>query len=190
MRSTAKGPFPWPRGVDAPRCDGCGEERSFLGSLDFRDYPKFGDARGVPAGALVVHVCSECFDATSCWLLPEDDLELRGTGSEDRIEAGVMAETIDFPTPAYAVRAQELSRDPGFAQEGSIYLTFSLFANKIGGHIFWIQGDQTPRDANGTPMRFIGQLLGTDDMELWDSGIIYVFFSEATRQTSLAFQSF
>jgi hypothetical protein len=187
MRSTAAGPFPYPRHARSPVCNVCDEATAFVGVLDFREYAKFGNVRGVPNGSLVLHFCTECFEPAARWIGPGDSLELRGNGNAERIEAGILSETIEFPTPA--IYAEELSSDPAFNREWGIYYNFAMTANKIGGHIFWIQrieGDGSPIDSKGQPMRFIGQFLCPEGGSI--DGVIYVFFSEATGETKTVLQ--
>ena len=115
-------------------------------------------------------------------------LELKGgtNDHEDSIEVGIPYETIEFPTPAFY--AKDLSDNPDFLKEWGIYQNFACPLNKVGGQIFWIQEDDTPRDSNNEPMRFIGQFIGSRDIELGDSGMVYIFFSDETRETKAVLQ--
>jgi hypothetical protein len=69
-----------------------------------------------------------------------------------------------------------------------IYQNFACPLNKVGGHVRWIQSDGTPCDGNGNPMQFVGQFLGSRDVELGDGGAAYVFFSDETRETKAVLQ--
>jgi hypothetical protein len=197
MRSTGVGPFPFPRKAEWPRCGGCGEQMAFIGSMDFRGHRSIGAAANVPDGSLVLHGCNRCTipcsneNATSLtWITSDMSLELRaGTGhNSDAIEVGRAYETIEFLTPAFY--AKDLSDDADFSKEWGIYHNFACPLNKVGGHLNWIQGEETPCDKNGNPMQFVGQFLGSRDVELGDSGIVFVFFSEKTRETKAVLQCY
>jgi hypothetical protein len=193
MRSTKSGPFPFPKGADWPRCRHCLERMAFVGVLDFRDYHRIGQA-AIPDGSLVLHGCNECSipcldnESTSLkWLTPDQQIELQGTsGAGEDVELGVTWETMEFPTPAFY--PEELSADPAFLKEDSIYEYFACPLNKVGGHLRWIQGDYTPTDRKGNPMKYIGQFTGTKDVELGDAGILYLFFSDETGETDSVLQ--
>jgi hypothetical protein len=193
MRSTRAGPFPFPKNADWPRCGDCGEPMAFIGVMDFRGFHRLGELIHVPVGSLVLHGCDRCTcageKATSLtWVTSEMSLELRvgPDRPENAIEVGRAYETIEFSTPA--LYAEDLSDDPDFSKEWGIYKNFTCPLSKVGGHIFWIQGDETPCDANGNPMHFVGQFIGSRDVELGDSGSIYVFFSDETRETKAVLQ--
>ena len=74
-----------------------------------------------------------------------------------------------------------------FLDENSIYFNFSCLADKIGGHVFRIQGhyvnDAPPNDTRGNPMIYIGQFIGSPDIEIGDCGIAYIYYSPATDET-------
>jgi len=195
MRSTRSGPFPFPEHADWPRCGECGEPMAFIGALDFRGYRRIGSLVHVPEGALVLHGCDRCTfactDDTSMslnWITSEMPLGLRREtdGQEDAIEVGRSYETIEFSTPAYY--SEDLSDDPDFAKEWGIYNNFACPLNKVGGQIFWIQDDDTPRDENGDAMCFIGQFIGSRDVQFADTGTLYLFFSDGTRETKAVLQ--
>lgn len=193
MRSTEAGPFPFPKNADWPQCGHCKERMAFIGVLDFRNYHRIGKAR-VPQGSLVLHGCDQCTipcsddESTSLtWITPEQTLELWGREKMASIDVGVPRDTIEFPTPSYS-EAPELTNDPEFSKEHGFYLNFSCPLNKVGGHIHWIQNPRVPVDRNGNAMSYIGQFTGTHDVELADGGMVYVFFSDETRETKAILQ--
>lgn len=195
MRSTRVGPFAFPEHTDWPRCGHCGELMVFIGTMDYRGYSRIGGPVHIPEGSLVLHGCDRCGipcaddEFTSLtWLTSEMPLGLRvgADRNEDAIEVGRAYETIEFPTPALST--EEMSDDADFSKEWGIYQNFTCPLNKVGGHLRWIQSDKTPRDGKGNPMQFIGQFLGSRDVELVDGGIVYVFFSDETRETRAILQ--
>jgi hypothetical protein len=197
MRSTRAGPFPFSEQVDWPRCGHCGEPMAFIGTMDFRGYRRVGGLVHMPEGSLVLHGCDRCTipcrddESTSLtWITSEMPLGLRaGTDqNEDAIEVGRAYETIEFSTPA--MYAEDLSDDADFSKEWGIHQNFACPLNKVGGHLRRIQSDDTPRDGNGNPMQFVGQFLGSRDVELGDSGTVYVFFSDETRETKAVLQCY
>jgi hypothetical protein len=194
MRSTKDGPFPFLKDADWPRCEDCHERMAFIGTLDFRGYHRVGKTQ-VPKGCLVLHGCDQCTipctddgSGSVTWLLEQQQVEMWGSenGDQDAIEIGVPWETIEFPSPAF--EARDLSDDPAFSKERGIDQFFTSPLDKVGGHLQWIQGDYTPTNARGAPMRYIGQLTGSRDIELGDGGIVYLFYSEETDETRFVLQ--
>ena len=194
MRSTKSGPFPFPKDAEWPSCGHCRQKMAFIGTLDFRNYHSLGKAR-LPKGSLVLHGCDQCTipcsddESTSLiWITPEQQIQMRSAedANQESIEVGVAWETIEFPTPAFVARS--ISDDPGFLNEGNIYQNFACPLTKVGGHVRWIQNDDTPVDQNGNPMHYIGQFIEPRDVELGDSGIVYLFYDSETRKTSSVLQ--
>jgi len=190
FRASAAGPFPWPKSKPLPRCAFCQEQLAFMSVLDFRHFSEICCVP-VPGQALALHACArcgfsndpECYALT--WLGNGNDIEIIGD-AEKSVDLGFAWDSFDFPTVPYS--AEELTDDKLFLKEWNFFCIFSCYAQKIGGHIFWIQGDSIPVDRNGQPMRFIGQFFGTPDVEIGDGGIAYVFYSETTGQTELVVQ--
>jgi hypothetical protein len=192
MRSTESGPFPFLKGGDWPRCGHCQERMAFIGVLDFRNYNRVGKVQ-VPRGALVLHGCDQCTipctDDKSCsltWITPEQKIELWGREKKSTIEVGIPWETIEFPTPSYP--DFDPAQDADFAKEHAPWDNFACPLNKIGGHIRWIQDPYEPLDRDGNGMHYIGQFTETKDVELADSGIVYIFYSEQTQETKAVLQ--
>jgi hypothetical protein len=44
----------------------------------------------------------------------------------------------------------------------------TTFATKIGGHPVWYKGDKTPKCGCGKKMRFLGQFISENDIEIAD----------------------
>jgi hypothetical protein len=167
---------------------------AFIGVLDFREYQLVGPVPNVPKGSLVLHGCEQCGVASSddsisiTWTNSGQELDLRGRDDSEvgSIEVGMAYATVEFETPAY--HAKELSDDPGFLKEWGICHNFACPLNKVGGQLQWIQSDETPVDRKGHQMEYIGQFISSRDVELGDSGIVYVFFSGQTKETKVILQ--
>jgi hypothetical protein len=184
-KSTANGPFPWPRRVSWPVCSPCGKRLAFVGVLDFRQFSEFK----LPGESLVLHACQRCYETyLATWISRKAGVSTRGKRGSGEVSVGTRWETTDFPTPF--TYADEVTDSGPFLAETGVFTSFCCFADKIGGHIFWIQGDCTPIDSTGTAMTFIGQFAGSPDVELGDSGFAYVFFSVETGETKIVMQSF
>jgi hypothetical protein len=186
FQSTPEGPFPWPQGAPWPTCGFCGNRLGFVGALDFREIagPK------VPGSTLVYHLCQDCGACQDdeanrlTWLKTTDEVALVGKGADD-VRIGTRWQATEYPTLAYS--GQELDADGEFGRQTQIYYNFTCFGDKIGGHIFWIQSEDVPNDAEGQPMVFIGQSVGSPDISIGD-GLVYFFFSERTQETKMVMQ--
>ena len=172
MRSTRDGPFLFPKDADWPRCGNCGEPMAFIGTLDFREYRRIGGLVRLPEGSLVLHGCDRCTipctddkSTSLTWITSEMPLGLRAATDQygDAVEVGRAYQTIEFPTPA--LYAEDLSDDADFLKESAIYQNFTCPLDKVGGHLRWIQSDETPCDGNGNPMQFVGQFTGSRDVQ-------------------------
>ena len=85
-----------------------------------------------------------------------------------------LVRTVEFPCPALC--STDLSADARFARECGIHMNFTCPLTKIGGHLQWIQsGTSVPQDRLGVPMHYVGQFTSTDDLDLGDGGIVYIF---------------
>ena len=185
-KSSADGPFAFPRGADWPRCGFCEQRLAFLGTLDFRVYT----ALALPGSTLVLHICKECGACSNpetwslTWLKEGAPIEIMGD-SEKEVLVGTRWFATEYPLPA--TYAKDLVSTGTFLDEDSIYFNFSCFADKIGGHAFRIQGhyinDATPTDRQGNSMVYIGQFIGSADVEIGDTGIAYLYYSPGTGET-------
>lgn len=64
------------------------------------------------------------------------------------------------------------------------------YQSQLGGYPKWVQGEGTPTDSKGTPMKFLFQIDSEDKAELmWgDVGLIYVFYNEETDHIEFSLQ--
>jgi hypothetical protein len=185
-KSSATGPFAFPRGAAWPMCRLCHSRMAFLGALDFRDFR----AVPVPRGALVLHACQNCGVVadpeawTLTWIKEGEPVQILGDGRQ-QVLVGTPWSATEYPRPADYPKG--LTDCGYFLDEDSIYLNFSCFADKIGGHVFRIQGhyvdDAPPTDSRGHPMIYIGQFIGSPDVEIGDGGIAYLYYSPTTEET-------
>lgn len=188
LKTTSRGPCPLPEHVTWPRCNQCESEMAFLGVLDCR-----GAKVNVPLpdGSLVLHLCTQCmmpYPYSCIWLLQGQRIIMVGDGPASSALVGTRWSTSDFRAPC--THPDEISNDVCFLEERAIYLNFSCFGDKVGGRLFWIQNDDTPLDSRGEPMTFIGQLVGSSEVELGDAGVAYIFVSPNTGETKVVTQCF
>lgn len=187
-KSAANGPFPFPFRLAWPECGFCNSAMAFVCALDFR---QFADAK-LPGESLIYHTCKDCGCSNEeanhlTWLRKDDDIETRGEQSNP-IYIARRWQATEYPTPG--LDANEIDATGGFRNEQGIYFNFSCFADKIGGHLFWIQSDETPRDASGEAMLYIGQTRGSPDVTIGDTGLVYFFYSPKTGETKYVMQCF
>jgi hypothetical protein len=198
-KSSRKGPFPFPRGKEWPRCGLCGARLGCFGVMDFR---KAADSR-IPRGALVLHGCAEHGHGVVSdheawaitWIKEGDDLEIRGN-SRKKVLVGTPWQATEYPLPLAGAQPSDLVDSGPFLDEYSLHFNFSCFADKVGGHVFWIQ----PRDdlwnepsyvsENGEPMMYIGQFTDSPDIEIGDCGLVYLLYSPRTGETIIEAQCF
>jgi hypothetical protein len=159
---------------------------AFLGALDFREYTGLA----LPGSSLVLHACSECGVCADpeiwnlTWIKAAEPVEILGNRGKDML-VGKRWLATEYPTPAYS--ADNLASPGPFLDESGVFFNFSCFADKIGGHCFRIQGHYDnyapPSDSRDQPMTYIGQFVGTSDVEIGDTGIAYIFYSPGTGET-------
>jgi hypothetical protein len=197
-KSSSQGPFPLPRGTDWPTCGFCDCPMGFLGVLDFRDY----SAVPVPRGSLVLHVCTECCGSVVAdreawsltWIKEGDEIEIMGDVNNE-VLVGTRWEATEYAFPG-CYKAGDLATTGPFLHEHSIYFSFSCLADKVGGHVFWIQSEDRLFDENsfvskdGESMTYIGQFVGSPDIEIGDGGIAYLLYSPRTGNTIMYPQGF
>jgi hypothetical protein len=73
-----------------------------------------------------------------------------------------------------------------FLAERGIFFNFACFADKVGGHVYWIQHEETALDSTGEPMTCIGEFVSSPDIEIGDTGIAYIFYSPKTGETRMS----
>lgn len=166
---------------DWPRCGSCRKAISFVGTLDFRGDPL---RTRLPGDALAYFQCQNCLQGARIdWLMDGDPLVLVSApkGVERAPEQTLEPWTVlDFPCdPEYFL---PVSPDEEFVLGRGAYMTATVYGCKIGGHLFWIQKDETPECACRKPMSFLGQFTGDgEQLGFGDSGIAYLFFCPARR---------
>ncbi|TNH02479.1 DUF1963 domain-containing protein [Testudinibacter sp. TR-2022] len=64
------------------------------------------------------------------------------------------------------------------------------YQSQLGGYPMWVQGESTPEDAEGNPMRLLFQIDSEDNAGLmWgDVGLIYVFYDEKSERIEFTLQ--
>lgn len=64
------------------------------------------------------------------------------------------------------------------------------YQSQLGGYPKWVQGESTPKDNEGKPMRLLFQIDSEDNAGLmWgDVGLIYVFYDEKTEDIEFTLQ--
>lgn len=64
------------------------------------------------------------------------------------------------------------------------------YQSQLGGYPKWVQGESTPKDKNGKPMKLLFQIDSEDNAGLmWgDVGLIYVFYDEMTESIEFTLQ--
>lgn len=187
FKSSANGPFPIRKGASPPICELCQAQQAFIGVLDFRN----GGKGGIPHGSLVFHGCSACGVMSShsfYWLEESDAVELCCIEPASQVLVGTRWKVVDYLTPC--TYPEEITSDSAFLREREIFQNFSVIGDKVGGHLFWIQGENIPIDSTGRPMTFIGQFTGSRDVAIGDAGLAYIFYSFYTGETEFVFQDY
>jgi hypothetical protein len=157
-----------------------------VGELDFRSYAEVA----VPRGSLVLHgcpACCLCADEETWsvhWLVEGESLEIHGDATA-QVLLGTRWYVTEYPTPEF----EEFPPETGsLAAEGTIYFNFVCGTDKVGGHLFWIQGATEEMDPG---LVYIGQMTGEDaSLIKWDSPIVYLFYAPETQRTIAWLQSF
>lgn len=64
------------------------------------------------------------------------------------------------------------------------------YQSQIGGYPKWVQGESTPNDSEGNPMKLLFQIDSEDNAGvMWgDVGLIYVFYDEKTEKIEFTLQ--
>src|SRR5262249_37288768 len=158
-------PFGFPRDKPLPVCGFCGHLLDYLGTLDFRGFQEVP----VPCGSLVAHVCNRCGapadrEAWATTWLREGEAIVAVGDTEAKVDIGTRWFVTEYLTPNFT--EEDVASNPAFRQERGTWANFSCYADKIGGQPFFIQGDCTPVASNGRPMQYVGQFLGTNDIEI------------------------
>lgn len=180
-----------------PRCADCGSMMSFVGALDFR-----GSSLRTHAGGdlLAAWFCFECGASPSHaarWYSRGDAILEACTPLEAKAfpcRAGRAMTTIDLPSRRGDERHPYWN--PGtqdhFLVGHGAYGKVTAWATKIGGHQFWVQGEEVPKCSCRRQMRWIGQFSSALEIQMDDAGIMYIFYCSTGRcgQTTLVTQGF
>ena len=70
--------------------------------------------------------------------------------------------------------------------DGYVYMENKLL-DKIGGKVKWTQSDATPKDENGNPLIFVGELSGCNYLN-YGIDAIYLFYDKYKKETIQIFQ--
>lgn len=195
LAARVRGPAPLPAGTEWPVCPACSAAMLFLGTLDFRDTPV---RRHVPGDVLAYFQCFRCFyfdlRIKLFWLKKRQACRLV------KPPAGQLAKS-EIGTP-WLVRdfrwddVKGACEVPGIRHTvvgDALYTAATVWGNKVGGHIFFIQNDETPTCSCRRPMRFVGQFASCDDdIDFGDSGTAYIFVCERLNcaDTKVVIQEF
>jgi len=166
-----------PDGTQWPTCNSCGSSLSFVGVLDFRASVLAGK---VPGAALSYFHCKKCLGGSGrvFWLKDEVSTCLvtnprEPSNTETRI--GAPHPIDDLPWIEQSV-LEGLNREAQFLLGKSPHFFAPAFTTKVGGHMFWIQRESTPKCTCGAPMTFIGQFADNgDSITIGDTGLAYLF---------------
>src|SRR5262249_2644186 len=139
-------------------------------------------------GTLVLHVCTKCGVCADpeawavTWIKEDDEIVIHGDLTKP-VYLGSAWQATDYATTL--TYPAELVESGPFLNECAVYTLFTCWADKVGGHIFWIHKyeDETPIDSAGNRMLYIGHFVGSEDIEIGDCGIAYLFYSPGTSET-------
>ncbi|GEM_PF-6169006 len=177
------GPAPMRKGAPWPTCEHCRKPMTFFGAIDFRGTP---EREGVPGDTLTYFQCLDSLgEGTSAWawLKQGDDIAIVDPtegGKRTTRRKGTRWKTVDYPFDLNGPISKESGNSNGTVGHSACD-SVTVCATKIGGHISWEQGDETPTCECGERMRFVGQFIGGYDLELGDSGIAYIFQCPSTK---------
>lgn len=64
------------------------------------------------------------------------------------------------------------------------------YQSQLGGYAQWVQGEDTPKDQNGNPMKLLFQIDSEEgaDLEWGSCGVIYVFYDESQGRIEFTMQ--
>ena len=65
-----------------------------------------------------------------------------------------------------------------------------MHSSQLGGYPKWVQGESTPKDKNGEPLKLLFQIDSEDNAGImWgDVGLIYVFYDEELEKIEFILQ--
>ena len=184
-------------GETHPRCADCSSMMSFVGALDFRGSQFRRQAGGDLLAAWFCFECGASPSHAARWYSRGDAILEACTPLEAKsfpCRAGRAVTTIDLPArmgderhPYWNPATQD-----HFLVGRSAYGKVTAWGTKIGGHQFWVQGEQVPKCRCRKPMRWLGQFSSAFEVQMDDAGIMYIFFCAKGRcgLTTLVTQGF
>lgn len=192
LRSGPTGPAPMPKGQPWPCCPHCGEPALFSQSIDVRDID-FADL--LPGTTMMIFACNDCLEdgqwqdcSIVIWLGRNDEVVLLDQGSPAPVlqrgqwHGAELIDPHDLPP--------EVQRDLECFEKASDVPSYSLaasFGTKVGGVPAYLQQEEIFYDRNGIVMEYIAQISTPEHISA--GGFGYVFFSAATGETYIDFQS-
>lgn len=140
-----------------------------------------------------------CFDChqddavATAWLRPRDHVTLRepeAPGKFLRAKIGKRWLVTDYSWEDNLLQGKVAGEKDVIGH--SPYLSVTVYGTKIGGHVYWIQGDAMPKCKCKKSMRIIGQFASHDDLQFGDAGIAYLFYCRTGKcgQTKAVEQCF
>ena len=128
------------------------------------------------------------------WLDRSDRVRLEEILSvTDRCLSGPAVRVTEYDSDAVDEQLLDLSAPGAERYQNSWekgYFMFASGATKVGGGVFYIQGDPGVFDSEGNRMVFIGQVASTEFCEMGDSGIAYIHYSPVTQEIQIVVSYF
>jgi hypothetical protein len=180
LASRKAGLCPLLKGERWPVCSECGKTLGYAGVVRFAGSRETAWSHG---DALVVFYCFECMPTDGetgiklAWLKDGDALNLvkgRGAGPAR------IGSNWDLTEYAWDWEQDEKIRQLLHDQAAYAFFTF-MWSTKIGGHLLWIQDDETPTCRCGQKMHYLGQISGHGELEFGDCGVGYLFTCSKKR---------
>lgn len=183
------------RQLKLPKCPECGKACDVAINLNFthHDLPF-----RLPGFSLLLQTCSEhngVADWWHCrWLSRTAKPELQALLKSAEVTlAGPAVKVVEYDDEAVDEELIHRSGPKAEAYHDSWEKTYGLFASshtKVGGGVFWIQGNPGLMDSAGKPLQFIGQVGSNEFIEMFDAGILYILYSPDTQETVLSTQCY
>jgi len=177
-----------------PVCAGCGQPCGIAVHLNLTHHRL---PFRVPAASLLLYTCTEHNAQAECWHGAWLDREKavrhnmkilkQATACESGVPVWVTEyendkvdkEAFDRNAPAWPRFSDSREKD---------YDMFAFKGTKLGGAPGWVQSPRVPKDRNHQRMEFLAQISSTEFLEMADSGILYLFYSPETGETSKVVQ--
>ena len=184
-------------GETHPRCADCSSMMSFVGALDFRRSALRRHAGGDLLAAWFCFECGASPSQAARWYSRGDVILEACTPPGAQVfpcRAGRGVTTIDLPSRMGDKRHPYWNpkTEDHFLVGSGAYGKVTARGTKIGGHQFWVQGEEVPKCGCRKPMRWLGQFSSAFEVQMDDAGIMYIFYCAAGRcgRTTLVTQGF